>query len=94
MAHTKPESLLDLASEIEAVRNLSGLKEKSMGVFYFQSVPFLHFHDSEGKRWADVKVDGAWIPVVVPFQATPNERKKFLKAVRKAYEKMAAEKSR
>ena len=58
MAHTKPEDLRDLEQELEALRALQNVREKSKGVFYYKSLPFLHFHDKDGARWADLKLKG------------------------------------
>ena len=86
MGHTKPSDLLDLAKELSEIRELAGLKEKSPNVFYFKSVPFLHFHDKDGVRWADVRTtDGGWKKFEIDFKADIASRAKFLKAARAAY---------
>ncbi len=55
MGHTKLELIGDLAFELAALRLLPGIKEKKPGIFYFKALPFLHFHDKDGVRWADIK---------------------------------------
>src|SRR5882757_8726403 len=90
MAHTKPEQLADLVEELAEIALLPGLKEKSRGIFYYKSVPFLHFHDAEAERCADVKLDGAWSRIFIPFPPKKTEREKFLKAVKSAHKKLAA----
>ncbi len=85
MAHTKAAQLLDLEHEFAVLRSLPGLKEKSPGIFYFRSTSFLHFHDKEGKRWADVKVGGSWQSVDVDFGASGAARARFLKAAKAAH---------
>jgi hypothetical protein len=80
MAHTKPEQLADLEQELEALRALAGLREKSPGVFYLRSLPFLHFHDKHGVRWADMKVKGGgWQKLEIDFKAGKAARARFLK---------------
>ncbi len=82
MGHTKPEIIADLSKELDIIRKLPELKEKSFGVFYFKSNPFLHFHHKEDKRWADVKtIEKNWISVEVGFECSPTEKKKFLKKI-------------
>ncbi len=87
MGHTKPADLLDLSKEIDAIRSLTGLREKSPNVFYFKSIPFLHFHDKDGVRWADVKsVSGQWRRLEINFEASANQRRQFTTEVRTAYD--------
>lgn len=54
MGHTKPQDLEDLKPVLDYIRTLEGLKEKTSNIFYYKSAPFLHFHDKNGKRWAEV----------------------------------------
>lgn len=89
MAHTKPENLTDLSREFAEIRALPSIIEKSAGIFYFKSVSFLHFHDKDGNRWADVKRSGSWERIDAPFGLTATARKNFLRAVRLAYGEMA-----
>jgi len=88
MAHTIAADLIDLAAELAELRVLPGLKEKSMGTFYFKSTSFLHFHKKDGKRWADVKVGGSWQSVHVDFGASAAARARFLKAAKAAHAAM------
>lgn len=92
MAHTKAADLKDLEQELSELRSLTGLKEKSPGIFYFKSTSFLHFHDKDGKRWADVKIDGAWKNVPVDFRATAAGKASFLKTAKAAHAKISAPK--
>jgi hypothetical protein len=85
VAHTKPEKLDDLTKELDVIRAFVGLKEKSLGIFYYKSLPFLHFHDADQERWADVKINGAWSKIPIPFHATKKHRQSFLAAVRAAH---------
>lgn len=81
MGHTKPNDLIDVQDVLERVRKLSNVREKSPNVFYFKSKPFLHFHDKDGKRWADVIHGGAWKFLDMPFGASAKVKKAFLKEV-------------
>ena len=64
------------------------IKEKSSGVFYFKSVPFLHFHDKDGKRWADVKVGSEWKHLEIDFKPSEKAKNSFLKSVQVAHESL------
>jgi hypothetical protein len=88
MAHTKAEDLADLSNELQAVRDLQSIKEKSVGIFYFKAVPFLHFHDEDGARWADLKIGSDWVKLKIDFKATKAKRAAFLKQVSSAHSKM------
>ena len=87
MGHIKPELIADLSTELAVVRELPLIKEKRPGVFYFKSVPFLHFHDKEGQRWAHLKeINGDWKRVDIPFQASLTQKKRMLKVIQATYE--------
>ncbi|HXH31814.1 MAG TPA: hypothetical protein VNJ01_13460 [Bacteriovoracaceae bacterium] len=81
MGHTKFEDLSDLSDELNKVRTLIGLKENCPGIFYFKSKPFLHFHDKDGVRWADIRVNDEWLKLDIDFLATKKEKSKFMKKV-------------
>jgi hypothetical protein len=89
MGHTKPSDLKDLQDELESLRRWDFIKEKSPNVFYFKSKPFLHFHDKDGKRWADILDGHDWgVPVDVPFEASRKAKTLFLKEARTRYLKL------
>lgn len=91
MGHIKPELIADLASELAAIRSLDFIKEKKHGVFYFKSLPFLHFHDKDGRRWAHLKEpSGDWKQVDVPFEATAAAKRKFLKIIVATHQEIAS----
>jgi len=48
-------SHLPLLTKLSAI---SKLNEKKLGVYYRKSHAFLHFHEEEGKLYADVRLDG------------------------------------
>lgn len=84
MGHTSAENLKDLQSVLNRIREWSDIKEKSPGVFYYKSTPFLHFHDKDGKRWADVRNGKEWgNPLDIPFDSSVDEHSAFLEEVRK-----------
>ncbi len=78
--------------ELDEIRGLPLLKEKSLGLFYFKSTPFLHFHDADGERWADVKKDDKWVNVPISFLASKKERQSFVKAVKLAHKQLMSAK--
>lgn len=89
MGHTKPEALGDIAAEIATIRALEGLKEKGFAVFYLKSVPFLHFHDKDGRRWAHIKGPDGWKQLDIPFGAKAGAKAAFLKSVGRARDALA-----
>lgn len=89
MGHTKPEQLKDLQPVLNEIRNWENIKEKSPNIFYYNSKPFLHFHDKDGKRWADVRDGDSWgKPLEIDFGSTSAKKDAFLKAVKKRYLKL------
>jgi len=94
MGHTRPEMLSDIAHELDAIRALEGMKEKSPGVFYYKSVAFLHFHDKAGSRWADVKTPRGYQEIEIQFTPGAAARRRFLQAVRNAHAALAAARSK
>ncbi len=83
MGHAKPEDLLDIADVVEEIRALPGVVERSPGIFYIGSAPFLHFHTRAGDRWADAKLGREWGPEIpLPFGATRRAKSAFLAEVR------------
>ncbi|MFP6562065.1 hypothetical protein WJ542_27755 [Paraburkholderia sp. B3] len=53
--HAGWDALGRLESLLGALRECSELKERSRGVFYWKSKPFLHFHEDVGGLYADVR---------------------------------------
>ncbi len=85
MGHTRPESIADIARELDSIRGFDAIREKSAGVFYYKSIPFLHFHDKDGVRWADVKTPNGYRKVGIEFRATAAARRRFVKAIKDAH---------
>jgi hypothetical protein len=84
MGHTKAENLADISSELREIGNLESIKERSPGIFYLKSIPFLHFHDKDGKRWADLKTPAGWKRLPLDFAASAASRRRFLSRVKSA----------
>ena len=40
---------------------MAGLKERSRGVFYLHSKPFLHFHEDPAGIHADLRIDADFV---------------------------------
>ncbi len=59
MKHAGEKALATIAAQLAQVRALN-LKERSPGVFYFKSKPFLHFHEDPSGIYADVRVEIEW----------------------------------
>jgi len=94
LAHCPYELVADLEPVFDEMRTWPGIKEKSPGVFYVKSIPFLHFHVKDGERWADVKADKTWgEPVDIPMRSTKVARDRFAKEVRRRYELVVQAKS-
>ncbi|MHB8530561.1 MAG: hypothetical protein ACYC8V_13765 [Caulobacteraceae bacterium] len=55
MKHAGPQALARLAPLLERLRTQGGLKERSLGVFYWKSKPFLHFHEDPAGLFADIR---------------------------------------
>ena len=80
MGHTSADNLKDIAEVLREIRAWPGIKEKGIGIFYLKSIPFLHFHDKDGKRWADVKTKDGWgAPLNLPFDPGLSQKADFLK---------------
>jgi hypothetical protein len=92
MAHTKPENLRDIAPLLEAIAALPGVVQKKPGIFYLKSIGFLHFHDKDGVRWADVKDENGWRDVPLDFGAGKVAQAKLLKAARAALASLTGKK--
>ncbi len=56
MKHASAATLDSLEELLTSLRSVAGLRERSRGVFYFRSKPFLHFHDDPAGLFADLKV--------------------------------------
>jgi hypothetical protein len=55
MKHATSQAIDRLEPFLVKLRSLSGLKEKSRGVFYRNGRAFLHFHEDPAGLFADVR---------------------------------------
>ncbi|MEM7061943.1 MAG: hypothetical protein AAF572_02115 [Cyanobacteria bacterium P01_B01_bin.77] len=79
MKHASEITITAIASLLEKIRLLPGLKEKKAGIFYRKSRAFLHFHKDGDKIYADVRLQE---PHFQRFPVTtPDEQTTFLKTV-------------
>lgn len=58
MRHAGRDSLQRLEPVLAELRRQPGLKERRPGVFYRKSRAFLHFHESDRRLFADVRLRG------------------------------------
>ena len=85
-----PERLDDLAGVFAELRTWTGVVEKKPAVFYIRRDPFLHFHLAEGgRRHADVKGRGGWVPFDLPHPLSAARRRAFLRELRARYAERA-----
>ncbi|GAB4473181.1 MAG: hypothetical protein OHK0037_33490 [Elainellaceae cyanobacterium] len=70
MKHASPETLTQISSLLEHVRQHAGLRERKLGTFYRKSAAFLHFHEDPAGIFADVRGFQDWerFPVNTPAQ--------------------------
>jgi hypothetical protein len=59
MKHAGAGALDRLKTLLERLRNLP-IREKSRGIFYLRSRPFLHFHEDATGIFADLRGNDAW----------------------------------
>ena len=81
MRHARPEDLEAIASLLDDLRGIEGLRERSPGTFYRGSHAFLHFHADPTGMFADLKVDGEFVRSRV---TTAQEQGALLVAARRA----------
>ena len=54
MKHASAETLQQLSDLLDQIRQRQGLKEKKLGIFYWKSKSFLHFHEDAAGIFADM----------------------------------------
>jgi hypothetical protein len=54
MKHAGAKVLQRLSDLLGEIRQRPGLKEKKLGIFYFRSKSFLHFHEDPAGLFADL----------------------------------------
>lgn len=83
MAHAKPSDLEDIKSLLAELRKIEGLKEKSMGCFYYKSKGILHFHTKDSRRYAHVFDGKNWQEVDLKKDVSVLQQKKIFTGIRK-----------
>jgi hypothetical protein len=79
MRHARNGDLEQIESLIARLRGITGLTEKTRGVFYLKSKAFLHFHQDPKGMFADVRTaDGTDFE---RFQVDAVEDQDFLVAI-------------
>jgi len=58
MRHAQSDDLDRIEPLLSELRAVSGLTERSRGVFYLRSRACLHFHADGDETYADVRLDG------------------------------------
>jgi len=81
MKHAGATALDELEDLLSQLRRLP-LRERSRGVFYFRSRPFLHFHEDPSGLYADVRMGTDFVRRGVNSRA---ERTSLLKEVRRIF---------
>jgi hypothetical protein len=59
--HAGSQALESIGELLEEIRAHAGLSEKSHGVFYRRSRPFLHFHEDPAGLFADIRPEDIWL---------------------------------
>lgn len=82
MKHATQPTLSAIEPLLARIREIDGIKEKKLGVFYRKSKAFLHFHEHGDLVFADVRLSGA------DFDRLPcnskSERQALVAAIKKA----------
>ena len=58
MAHADAAALQKLLPLLRQLRELTGVREKSAGIYHCRGAAFVHFHDEQGALFADLKKPG------------------------------------
>lgn len=58
MRHATPDDLVPIEALLMDLRSVSGLVERTPGVFYRRSRAFLHFHADPSGLFADLRLQG------------------------------------
>ena len=69
MKHASNQSLSPIKSFLNTIRKFKELKEKKLGIFYKDSIAFLHFHEDPKGLFADLKIANKWKRFRVNTQA-------------------------
>lgn len=82
--YTKLKNIEPVLNEI---RKWKGIKEPKPGIFYLKSQGFMHFHEKDGKIWADARDGKDWgKPIDIPSSVSKAFIAAFLKEISRRYE--------
>jgi hypothetical protein len=60
MRHARADALDALEPLLRRLRALDAIRERTRGVFYRGSMPFLHFHEDPAGLFADARLGDDW----------------------------------
>jgi hypothetical protein len=100
MRHARADALDALEPLLRRLRALDSIRERTRGVFYRGSKPFLHFHEDPAGLFADARLGNAWyrfpartaahrgalVKAVVAHLKAPRPRPRVPRGVRKLTE--------
>ena len=87
MAHCPETDLQDLKDILAQVSLWKGIKTKRLGIYYFKSKGFLHFHIKGQERWADVRGKSAHFEKLpLPLGASASQKEDFIKEIAAHYQ--------
>jgi hypothetical protein len=78
LKHAGAETLQRLSDLLDQIRQREALKEKKLGIFYWKSKSFLHFHEDPAGIFADISSGDDFDRYPVN---TTKERKALLAAI-------------
>jgi hypothetical protein len=79
MKHAGEAALDTIEPMLVELRQLEGVRERKLGVFYQKSSAFIHFHEDPAGIFANVRRDREWLRLPVN---TSSERRQFVRLVR------------
>jgi hypothetical protein len=78
MKHAGQQALDALEGLLQELRRFGELQERSRGVFYLRSKPFLHFHEDPAGLYADLRIGTDFERLKVD---SPAQRNAFVRSV-------------
>ncbi len=81
MKHATVPTLRKIEPLLASIRLYAGLKERTLGVFYFKGQAFLHFHEDPAGLFADLRIDNEFERFAVNNEA---EKKVLLLKIKEA----------
>jgi hypothetical protein len=90
MSRCPINKLDDLKPLLDEIRSWPLVKEAKPGIFYVKREPFLHFHEKDTKRWADLKTNGEFVSHDLPFDCPKTKATAFVKKAKQSYQALTA----